>query len=92
MTHEITNSLLERRRQLPMRDASRYQTLKLVVQRQGSDSAIVSIIFTDAGGHRLADTRLALVKVSTVDEEGVHLGPDQMLMRALMALVQQPGR
>jgi hypothetical protein len=92
MTHEIMNALAQRRRSLPNRDDSRYSTLKLVVQRMGADSAIVSVIFTNVGGHRLSDTRLGLVRVSTVDEAGVQLGPDQMLMRALMAIMEQPGR
>jgi hypothetical protein len=92
MTHEIMNALAQRRRRLPNRDDSRYSTLKLVVQRMGADSAIVSIIFTNVGGQRLSDTRLGLVRVSTVDETGVQLGPDQMLSRALKALLEQPGR
>jgi hypothetical protein len=92
MTHEIMNALAQRRRRLPDRDSSRYRTIKLVVQRQGADSAIVSIMFTDVAGQRLSDTRLGLAKVSTVDETGVQLGPDQMLMRALMALMERPGR
>jgi hypothetical protein len=92
MTHEIMNALAQRRRSLPNRDDSRYSTLKLVVQRMGADSAIVSVIFTNVGGHRLSDTRLGLARVSTVDESGVQLGPDQMLMRALMAIMEQRGR
>ena len=92
MTHEIYNAMVARRRQLPDRDASAYRTLRLVVQRQGSDSAIVSLLFTDVGGHRLTDTRLGLVTISTVDEIGTQLGPDQILWRALKALQGSPDR
>jgi len=89
MTHEIMNALAARRRRLPDRDSSRYSTLRLVVQRMGADSAIVSLIFTDVGGNRLQDTRLGLVRVSTVDETGVQLGPDQVLWRAMTALFER---
>jgi hypothetical protein len=89
MTHEIMNQLGLRRRSLPDRDGSRYQTLKIVVQRMGADSAIVSVVVTDVGGNRLQDTRLDLVRVSTVDETGVQLGTAQMLLRAVRAAVQE---
>jgi hypothetical protein len=92
MTHEIFNAMVERRRDLPSRDGSAYRTLRMVIQRQGADSAIVSLLFTDAGGHRLSDTRLGLVTISTTDEVGAQLGPDQILWRALEALYRRPAR
>lgn len=92
MTHEIHNPMAVVHRDLPGRDGSRYQTLRLVVQRQGADSALVSLIFQNAGGHRLAGTRLGMCTISTVDETGVHLGPDQVMARALRAVLQAPGR
>lgn len=89
MTHEIFNPLALRNRRLPDRDNSRYQTLRLVVQRMGADSAICSVIFCDVGGHRMKESRLDLVRVSTVDETGVQLGHEQMLLRAVRAVLQE---
>lgn len=86
MTHEIMNALARRRRALPDRDASRYQTLKIVIQRSGRQRAVVSLVYTDVGGQRLQDTRLAAATIDTHDELGVPLSSGPLLRRALDAL------
>ena len=86
MTHEIHSPLAERHRDLPDRDRSSYQTLKLVIQRQGRQTATVSVVFTNASNGRLDDTRLGCVRVSTVAADGTPLPPGEMLERALRAL------
>lgn len=86
MTHEIMNALAERRRRLPDGDNSRYQTLKLVVQRSISGTAIVSLVYTDAGGHRLKDTRLGVATIDTHDRNGDPLTSSRLMRAALDAL------
>jgi hypothetical protein len=86
MSHEILNQLGVRRRQLLNRDASRYQTLKLVIQRSRPGKAVVSLVYTDVGGHRLQDTRLAAAEIDTHDAQGEALRPGPLLRNALRAL------
>lgn len=89
MTHEIMDELARRARDLPDRDGSHYQTVKLVVQQQGRRQAIVSLVVTDAGRHRLQDTRLGFAIVSSVDQVGRQLPPHLLLQRALSTLQKQ---
>lgn len=86
MTHEIMNALARRQRTLPDRDESSYQTLRLVLQRNGFRKAVVSLIYTDVGGHRLQDTRLATATIDTHDAQGNALRPGPLLRNALRAL------
>lgn len=86
MTHEIMNALAQRRRSLPTRDGSRYQTLKLVIQRTSKHTAVVSLMFTNVGGHRLSDTRLAMAHIMTVHPDGSDLTPQEVLREALDAI------
>lgn len=87
MTHEIMSELGRRNRSLHNRDQSHYQTVKLVVQRQGRDSAAVSLVVTDVGNHRLTDTRLGFAIISLTDEVGRELAPHYLLLRAWNALM-----
>lgn len=86
MTHEIMNALAARRRSLPDGDNSRYQTLKLVVQRSISGKATVSLVYTDVGGHRLQDTRLGVATIDTHDRNGDPLTSSRLMRAALDAL------
>lgn len=86
MTHEIMNALASRRRALPDRDGSRYQTLKLVIQRSGYRKAVVSLMYTDVGGQRLQDTRLAAATIDTHDAQGNELRAGPLMRNALRAL------
>lgn len=87
MTHEIHHELARRNRQLPNRDASAYQTVKMVVQRSSRVTAVVSLVFTNAAGQRLTDTQLAFAVISTIDSVGRQLSPLALLVRAQNALL-----
>lgn len=86
MSHEIMNALAARKRQLPNRDASQYQTLKVVVQRSRPGFALVSLVYTDVGGRRLQDTRLGTAEIPTHDDQGNAHRPGPLLRNALRAL------
>lgn len=87
MSHELVHPMARRDRRLPDRDSSRYSGLRLVVQRNGSRRAVVSIIFTNVGGQRLQETRLGTATIDVVDENDVPLPPGDVLRRALAAVV-----
>ena len=86
MSHEIMSALAARRRSLPNRDESRYQTLKVIVQRAHQGKAVVSLVYTDVGGQRLQDTRLGTAYIDTHDAQGNPLRPGPLLRNALRAL------
>jgi hypothetical protein len=86
MSHEIVNEMAQRRRDLRLSDHSRYQTLKVVVQRMGLTQAIVSLMYTNVGGHRLSDTRLGTAKISTLHPDGRALDPREIMEAAMKAL------
>lgn len=86
MSHEMKNPLAMRERRLPERDASRYQTLKLVIQRNSSKSAVVSLMFTTVGGQRLSDTRIACANVLTHHPDGRDLSPLELIEEAVLAI------
>jgi hypothetical protein len=87
MTHEIFSELARRQRNLPDRDGSRYQTVKLVIQRSGRNSAVCSLVFVDVGGQRLSDTRLAFAVITTTDSVGRQLSPMALMARATNAIL-----
>jgi hypothetical protein len=89
MTHEIHDEIGRRSRALPDRDGSRYQTVKLVVQRQGARTAAVSFVVVDVGKGRLQDTRLGFAVISTVDNVGRQLPPLMLMLRAQETLLKQ---
>jgi hypothetical protein len=84
--HDIRHPLATRNRRLLNRDASKYQTLKVVVQRSRPGFAVVSLVYTDVGGQRLQDTRLAAAEIETHDSRGKALRPGPLLRNALRAL------
>ena len=86
MTHEIMNELALRRRLLRKSDVSRYQTLKIVVQRQGLTRAVVSLVYANAGGGRLSDTRLGTCTIGTLHPDGRALDPREIMEAAVAAL------
>jgi len=88
MTHEIKDELGRRDRALPKRDASTYQTTKLVVQKVSRTQSMVSLVVTNVGGHRLSDTRLAWCMVAHVDDVGRQLSPFAVLDRALQTIME----
>lgn len=87
MTHEIKDELGRRQRRLPKRDASAYQTTKIVVQKVSARQSMCSLVVTNVGGQRLSDTRLAWVIIEHVDSVGRQLSPLMVLSRALEAIV-----
>lgn len=89
MTHEIKDELGRRNRSLPDKDASRYQTTKLVVQKVSRTQSMVSLVTTDVAGQRLSDTRLAWCMIAHVDQVGRQLSPHMVLAKALEAILNR---
>lgn len=89
MSHEIKDELARRQRQLPNRDASAYQTTKLVVQKVSRTQSMVSLVVTDVGGHRLTDTRLNWCMIAHVDQVGRQLSPQMVIAKALESILNQ---
>ena len=89
MSHEIKDELGRRNRALPNRDASHYQTTKLVVQKVSLEQSMVSLVVTDVAGHRLSDTRLAWCMIKHVDNVGRQLSPSMVLAKALEQILNK---
>lgn len=91
MTHEVGNPHAQRVRQLSQSDNSRYRVLRLTVSRiPGSTTGTVSVVLTDAGGHRLKATRLAAGRIPVLDEHGVAI-PWEVALEAALTVVLSPG-
>lgn len=88
MSHDVHDELGRRNRQLPNKDASRYQTTKIVVQKVSSKLSMCSLVVTDVGGHRLTDTRLAWVMVEHTDAVGRQLPPMALIAKGLQAMLE----
>lgn len=86
MNYEIVNAHVARRQRLSDRDNSRSYGMRLVVQRCGRGKAIVSLVVTDIGGHRLAETRLGAATIDTTSSTGSPLSPGEIMRRALAAI------
>lgn len=86
MAHEILNSMAERRRKLPIGDASRYRNLRLVVTRDGPDTACVSLLVVNAKNETLSDTRIFVARISIRDENGLLVSDAVALQRAIERL------
>lgn len=87
--HVIYNAAIPRRRPLRNNDSSRFGTLRLVIQTQGPDLCVVSVVRERVGGGAMDGTRLAFARISRTDGEGVMLGTLELLERALDALRRQ---
>ena len=87
--HEIASAMIHRRSLLRDSDRSRFGTLRLVVQTQGLDKCVCSVIQERIGGGRVDGTRLGFAVISRVDAEGRPLPPEFLLKRALEALLKQ---
>ena len=84
--HELVSAMLPRRRALHVGDASRFGTVRLVVQTQGLTQAVCSVVVEKIGGGRIEGTRLAFATISRLDAHGQPLPPEFLLHRALEAL------
>lgn len=93
MSHEIVNPHARRLRDLSQKDSSRYRVLRLTVSRvPGSTTGVVSVMLTDAGGHRLRDTRLAAGRVPVLGPGGDPLPWEQVLEAALTVVLSPASR
>lgn len=86
MTHEVYAAAAARRRALPDRDGSQYDTLRLVVQRSGTSRAMCSLILERIGQQRVAGSRLAFATIPTTDPNGRSYSLESMLEMALVEL------
>jgi len=86
MSHEIMNAMVARRRELRDSDASRYGTVRLVVQTQGLTHAVCSVVVERIGGGRIQGTRLAFSSISRADSDGKQRDFRELLEAALESL------
>lgn len=89
MSYEITSAMLARRRRLRDNDASRFGSLRLVVQTQGLTEAVVSVVKERIGGGRIDGTRLAFTRISRFRADGSPRTDEELLSAALEALRRQ---
>lgn len=86
MQHELLHAAAERRRQLPDRDASNFQQVRIVLDKVGVNTVLVSLLVTDVGRHRLQDTALGRWKIPLRDSAGRAHTPKALLRLALEAM------
>lgn len=90
MSHEIFNAAVARNRLLRDSDVSRFGTLRLVIQTQGLDKVICSLIIERIGGGRISGTRLAFTVLPRRDVNGRTFTPVELLGNALDSLRSEP--
>jgi hypothetical protein len=88
--HEVNTPAAPRRRTLRDSDGSRYGTVRLVVQAQGFDYAIASVVIERVGGGAIEGTRLGFCTLKRRDPSGLLLSPLQLLGQALDRLRSEP--
>ena len=86
MQHEILHAAAERRRQLPDRDASNFQQVRVVLDKVGVNTVLVSLLVTDVGRHRLQDTALGRWKIPLRRSDGSWMAPKELLRLALQEM------
>ena len=86
MQHELLHAAAARRRELPDKDASNYQQVRLVLDKVGVNTVLVTLLVTDVGRHRLQDTALGRWKVPLRDSAGNRHQVRALLRMALDAM------
>lgn len=90
MSHTVGNPHAQKARQLSQSDNSRYRVLRLTVSRiPGSSTGTVSVVLTDAGGHRLRATRLAAGRIPVLDSSGASV-PWEVVLETALSVVLSP--